>query len=120
MGKVYTNIGRGAPKKPTTTTTSVPQRYKDAAKRAAEAKAAKASSGIAQSKPAPPPEGFTRPKNVRPAGAVDLPEGGYGSLLPPRKRTGTPGSGFTGGVKKAKEALGSGLKKRYEDIDKIE
>lgn len=89
MGKVYTNLtGRGAKKKSSssTSTTSVPERYKKAH---AAALAAEKKRG-----PAPPatttaPEGFTRPKNVRPAGAVDLPEGGYGSLLPKRKKMGT-------------------------------
>jgi hypothetical protein len=63
MGKVYTNIGSGAPKKkaPSSTTTSIPQRWKDAAARVKKTKA----SSIAQYKSAPPPEGFTKPKPVQ-------------------------------------------------------
>jgi len=110
MGKVYTNIGRGAPKKsrPSSTTTSIPERWKKAS--------ARAKAGIAQAKPAVV-KGASKPKSVTTVhgtpvhGGGGMHQMGTAKTTKPKQQVGTKqGKAAKQGLKSHKKQLEDSLK----------
>lgn len=106
MGKVYTNIGRGAPKKsrPSSTTTSVPERWKKAS--------VKAKAGIAQAKPAVV-KGASKPKAVTSVHGTPV-SGGGGMHQMGTARTTKPKSTTTTTPKGVGQKVGSTAKQEVK------